>query len=170
MKFALRLTAAGICSFGSFILACLLSLNYYYNCSHADCASVHAALAPFYAFDFEYVFPATRMIHFPYIVVLFVECVYLYFIAIGSFVIFRMTQVHAWSSILDGLGFGFLILVVFETGIYFIDPGWWGVHVTNFIFYPLSLLTNESLFAISFVCFIIIIANKWLLHTPNPKC
>jgi len=149
LRLVLRIVASGICLFSSFVLSCLLLLNYYYNCSVADCITVHRILTPAYSFTVEFIFPLTKMISLPYMVILFVECVYFFSFSAISFAIFRATKVSMIKALSDGFKFACVILVIFETGIYFIDQGWWNVQVTSFIFYPLSLITNQDLLIIS---------------------
>lgn len=147
LSMAVTLLVEAICALTSFLLACLLMLNYYYNCSTTDC-EVHKIFGIVYSFDFDFVFPLTSGIHFPYMFILFFECAYLFFTAVVSFGLFRALRVPLTRAVFESMEFGLTILIVFELGIYFIDPNWWTAHVTSFL-YPLTIITNENLLIVA---------------------
>lgn len=136
-----------------FFLVCLILLNYYYNCSEAVCATIHSVLSPVYLLDFALVFRVLDLFPAPYSVFLFVQCAYLFLLLLGSFAVLRLRR-GVGHALFDSFQLGLFSLALYESGIFFLDSGWWNVHVTVFGGYPVSEITNENLFLLASILLI----------------
>ncbi len=149
-----RITSFACIALGSFLLACLILLDYDENCSVTDCAAVHHVLGAVSSFDYSYIVPVIDSLPIPLTLRLFIPCLTLFVLVLWSIVVLRSTQGFG-KAIFDSSQVGFLTIILFETGLYFFDRTWWNMHVTNLSFYPFTLVTNKIVFSLVFVLFIV---------------
>ncbi len=72
-------------------------------------------------------------------------------------------------SLVDSIEFATSLVVLFEVGLYFVDPDWWYVHFSNFGTYPILLITNETLATISAAILLTIICGRLVLRFSKAK-
>jgi hypothetical protein len=132
-------------STAGFFLFCLVGLDYYQNCSELDCAAVHAYLHFFDVFDFAVVFPIFKFFPMPITLRLFVPCVFLFSVMLLSFFGLRALEKGSFVAFMDSFQLALGMILLFEIGLYFLDPDWWLVHFSNITSFPFSVVTNEDI-------------------------
>lgn len=140
-------------------------LDYYQNCSVLDCAQLHSILWPFHNFDFAVIFPVTRLFPIPITLGLFVPCMTLFFAMLASFFVVRTGDRSAVRALTDTLAVGLLIVILFESGIYFLNHDWWDVHFSNLTAFPFSSITNFEIAVVSILVLAVIVTGEsyeWL--------
>lgn len=137
-----------------FFLFSLVMLDYYQNCAPTDCLAVQSALRIFHNLAFVAIFPVINLFPIPLTLRLFVPCLILFFLMLVSFYGLRL-ETGGWSrAFADTVELALTMVVLFETGLYFLDPYWWSVHFSNLSTFPFSSITNEGIAAVSLVCLI----------------
>ena len=152
-----------------FFLFCLIALDYYQNCAASDCAAVHSALDFFHTFDFAVIFPIVNLLPIPLTLRLFVPCFVLYATMVLSVFALRLPGKGFLLSLVDSIEFATSLVVLFEVGLYFVNPDWWYVHFSNFGTYPILLITNETLATISAAILLTIICGRLVLRFSKAK-
>lgn len=140
-----RIVSVICLALGAFFLACLFLLDYDENCWVGDCAAVHHSLAAVYFFDYSYLVPIINALPIPITLTLFIPCLTLIVLVLWSVVVLRSGG-GLYGAIFDSLQVGLLIAVLFETGLYLVNPAWWQVHATNLNLYPFTMVTNQLVF------------------------
>ncbi len=107
-----------------------------------------------YSFDYSYIISVVNSLPIPITLTLFIPCLTLFVLVLWSVVVLRSSQGFG-KSLVDSLQVRLLVVIVFETGLYFFDPTWWSVHVTNLNLYPFTLLTNEIVFSSALVLLVV---------------
>ena len=129
----------------SFFLICLIALDYYQNCAATDCAVVHASLAFFYELDFASVIPLINLLPIPLTLRLFVPSFILFSLMLISIFYLIFVRNGVKSALIACIELTLSVEILFEAGLYFLDPGWWSVHFSNLSSFPFSAITNENL-------------------------
>ncbi len=128
-----------------FYFLCLIALDYDQNCTPWDCAAVHSSLIFFHNFDFSVVFPIINLFPIPLTLRLFVPTLVLFATMLVAFFELRLSRRRIYGALEDAIELALTIVVLFEIGIYYIDPDWWQVHFSNLSSYPFSSITNEDI-------------------------
>lgn len=153
--------AIAVFAASAFFLFCLVMLDYYQNCSMENCATVHYFLWPFHLFDFAVIFPIIDLFQLPITLRLSIPCLVLFSIFLVSFFALRI-HTGALTSLIETLLFGLFIVILFESGIYFLAPDWWNIHFSNVSFFPLSIISNYDVFLGSVPTLIIVLSAMWI--------
>jgi hypothetical protein len=133
----------------SFFLLCLINLDYYQNCSASDCAVVHSSLGFFYKLDFAALIPVVNRLPIPLMLRLLVPSLFLFSLMLFSFFMLMLYHNGLAFALMDTVELAFLVTILFEVGLYFLNPLWWQVHFSNLSTFPFSVVTNEDVAAIA---------------------
>lgn len=163
-----RIAAAVCVGLGVFTLVCLMLLDYDENCSIRDCAAVHHALASVYSFDYSYLVPIINSMPIPITLTLFVPCLALFTLILWSMVVLRSSG-GFFTAILESFQVLVFAIILFEIGLYYLDPDWWTVHATNLSLYPFTVITNEMTFDIALGLLFATIALRAFIHSTRAQ-
>lgn len=151
----------------AFYLFCLIALDYDQNCSPYDCAVVHSWLVLIKNFDFSVVFPIINLFPIPLTLRLFGPTVVLFVTMLVAFFELRLNQRRLVRALEDTIELALLILILFEIGIYYLDPDWWQVHFSNLNSFPFNSITNEDVAVIAATILLPILCSRFVLGFYN---
>lgn len=150
-------------STAGFFLFSLVMLDYYQNCAATDCLAVHLALGFFHNLAFTAIFPVINLFPIPLTLRLFLPSLVLFFLMLASFLLLRIESRDLSVALVDTLELALVMVVLFEVGLYFLDPYWWLVHFSNINSFPFSLITNEEIGLASAVFLSMIVCLKYTM-------
>ncbi len=150
----------------SLLLALLVLLDYYENCSMYNCAEVHHLLGWAYVFDYAYLVPTINSLSIPITLRLIVPCLALFAMALVSVFILKL-QNRVGKALFATFRVALIAILLFEGGLYYFSPDWWTIHFSNFSQYPFSIVTNEVIFYISLIVLLCATLLPFFIqHTP----
>lgn len=146
-----------------FFLFSLVMLDYYQNCAPTDCLAVHSALGFFHSLAFAAIFPVINLFPIPLTLRLFVPSLALFSLMLTSFFGLKFKTRGLPSAFADTLELALSMVILFEAGLYFLDPYWWLIHFSNLNSFPFSSITNQEIAATSAVSFSAIVCFRYTM-------
>ena len=73
------------------------------------------------------------------------------------------------ESLLSTVELALVLVIAFETGLYFLGPDWWQVHFSNLNSFPFSTITNEDVTLISILILASLVTLKLIMKKINSR-
>ena len=82
-----------------------------------------------------------------------------------SFFGLRVPRKGSLVALVESIELALTIVILFEAGLYFLDPGWWQIHFSNLDSFPFSLITNEDIAAAAVLALSLILVSRAVLRS-----